>query len=51
MPVSQEGIEQWHFYANSVRYASAMAGPDYATFKNGWWKLAKNLQEMKNLID
>jgi hypothetical protein len=49
--IEQKWIEQWLFYANSIRYASAMAGPDYAAFKNGWWKLTKNLQEMKNLID
>jgi hypothetical protein len=44
-------IEQWLFYANSIRYASAMTGaPDYTTFKNGWWELTKNLQEMQSLI-
>jgi hypothetical protein len=50
-----EGLElkwtlQWLFYANSLRYASAMMGPDYATFKNGWWELTKNLQEMKDYL-
>lgn len=34
--VEQKWIAQWLVYANSVRYASAMSGPDYATFKNGW---------------
>ena len=43
-------VEQWLFYANSVRYASAMSGPDYAAFKNGWWKLTKNLQDMKSFL-
>jgi peroxiredoxin len=44
-------IQQWLFYANSVRYASAMTGaPDYAAFKNGWWELTKNLAEMQSLI-
>ena len=44
-------IEQWLFYANSVRYASAMTGaPDYATFNNGWWNLTKNLQDMQSAI-
>ena len=42
-------IKQWFFYANSVRYASAMGGPDFATFKNGWWELTANLQEMLKL--
>jgi hypothetical protein len=22
--------------------------PDYATFKNGWWKLNENIQHMKD---
>ncbi|MGD2295703.1 MAG: multiheme c-type cytochrome, partial [Candidatus Aminicenantes bacterium] len=43
-------VEQWLFYANSVRYAAAMMGPDYAAFKNGWWKLTKNLQDMRDII-
>jgi hypothetical protein len=50
-PIEQKWIEQWLFFANSIRYASAMAGPDYAAFKNGWWKLTKNLQEMRLHID
>lgn len=42
-------IRQWLFYANSVRYASAMTGaPDYAAFKNGWWDLSSNLQMMRD---
>jgi hypothetical protein len=45
-------IKQWLFYANSVRYASAMTGaPDYAAFKNGWWELSDNLQKMRDTID
>jgi len=42
-------IKQWFFYANSVRYASAMGCPDFATFKNGWWELTANLHEMFKL--
>jgi hydroxylamine dehydrogenase len=43
---------QWLFHANSIRYASAMTGaPDYATFKNGWWKLNENIQLMKDWIE
>jgi len=42
-------IRQWFFYANSVRYASAMGGPDFATFKNGWWELTANLHEILKL--
>jgi len=48
--IEHKWIEQWLFFANSVRYASAMNGPDYATFKNGWWKMSKNLQEMREAI-
>ncbi len=44
--LEQLWLRQWLFYANSVRYASAMGGPDYASFKNGWWELTANLQEM-----
>jgi len=44
--LEQLWITQWLFYANSVRYASAMSGPDYATFKNGWWYLTKTLRDM-----
>ena len=48
--IEQKWIEQWLFYANSNRYASAMAGPDYASFKSGWWKLTHTLQAMKDHI-
>jgi hydroxylamine dehydrogenase len=44
-------VQQWLFYANSIRYSSAMAGPDYAAFKNGWWYLTKNLNDMHQIID
>ncbi len=44
--------QQWLFYANSIRYSSAMTGaPDYAAFKNGWWYLTKTLQEIKVKIE
>ncbi len=50
--IEQMWVKQWLFYANSLRYAAAMPGaPDYATFKNGWWDLTNNLQEMKDMID
>ncbi len=48
--IEQMWVQQWLFYANSVRYASAMSGPDYAAFKNGWWYLTKNLNDMHLLI-
>ncbi|HUX06552.1 MAG TPA: multiheme c-type cytochrome [Acidobacteriota bacterium] len=48
--LERKWIEQWLFYANSVRYGSAMGGPDYSAFKNGWYYLTKNLQDMKDAI-
>jgi len=39
-------VEQWLFYANSTRFASAMAGADYGVFANGRWYLSRNLAEM-----
>lgn len=45
-------VKQRLFYANSVRYASAMTGaPDYAAFKNGWWEMSHNLERMKRIVD
>jgi hypothetical protein len=50
--IEQMWIRQWLFYANSVKYASAMTGaPDYAAFKNGWWNLTENLQHMRDWIE
>jgi hydroxylamine dehydrogenase len=50
--IEQRWMKQWLFYANSVRYASAMTGaPDYTAFKNGWWEMTNNLVEMKEMID
>ena len=50
--IEQMWIKQWLFYANSIKYASAMTGaPDYASFKNGWWNLTENLQHMKDWIE
>lgn len=48
--VEHKWMLQWFFYANSIRFASAMAGPDYATFKNGWWNLTTNLYQFHDLI-
>ncbi len=48
--IEQKWVDQWLFYANSVRYAAAMSGPDYAAFKNGWWELTNNLQEMADWL-
>jgi hypothetical protein len=44
--IEKKWVEQWLFYANSTRFASAMAGADYGVFANGRWNLSKNIQEM-----
>lgn len=49
-PIEQRWIRQWLIYANSVRYGAAMQGPDYSTFKNGFWELTNNLAEMEQFI-
>ena len=43
-------VEQWLFYANSTRLASAMAGADYGVFANGRWYLSKNIRDMLDWI-
>ena len=48
--IEQMWVQQWLFYANSVRYSAAMSGPDYAAFKNGWWYLTKNLNDMHAMM-
>jgi hydroxylamine dehydrogenase len=44
-------VEQWLFYANSTRFASAMGGADYGAFANGRWYLSKNIQEMRDWLE
>jgi hydroxylamine dehydrogenase len=51
-PIEQRWVKQWLFYANAVRYASAMTGaPDYTAFKLGWWEMTNNLVEMQDMIE
>jgi hypothetical protein len=50
--IEKQWVKQWLFYGNSVRYAAAMTGAfDYAAFKNGWWELSENLQQMQDLLE
>ena len=49
--IEKKWVEQWLFYANSTRFASAMAGADYGVFANGRWHLSKNLQEMMDWLE
>jgi len=44
-------VEQWLFYANSTRFASAMTGADYGAFANGRWHLSKNIQKMLDWLE
>lgn len=43
-------VEQWLFYANSTRFASAMMGADYGVFANGRWFLSRNIRDMIDRI-
>jgi hypothetical protein len=49
--IEKKWIEQWLFYANSTRFASAMAGADYGAFANGRWYMSKNIQEMIDWLE
>jgi hydroxylamine dehydrogenase len=49
--IEKKWVEQWLFFANSTRYASAMAGADYGVFANGRWYLNKNVQEMLDWLE
>ncbi len=44
--IEKQWVEQWLFYGNSTRFASAMMGADYGVFANGRWYMAKNIQEI-----
>ncbi len=43
-------VEQWLFFANSVRYATAMMGADLGTFENGRWYTTKTLRHMEDWL-
>lgn len=44
--IEKKWVEQWLFFANSTRFASAMMGADFGAFDQGRWYMAKNIQEM-----
>ncbi len=50
-PLEKKWVEQWLFYANSVRLATAMGGADYGVFANGRWYLSRNIREMQALLE
>jgi len=49
--IEKKWVEQWLFFANSSRFASAMMGADYGVFANGRWYLSKNIQEMIDWLE
>jgi hydroxylamine dehydrogenase len=49
--IEKKWVEQWLFYANSIRYSSAMVGADYGVFANGRWYMSKNIQEMSDWLE
>jgi hydroxylamine dehydrogenase len=49
--LEKKWVEQWLFFANSTRFASAMAGADYGVFANGRWYMSKNIQEMADWLE
>ena len=50
-PIEKMWVEEWLFFANSTRFASAMAGADYGVFANGRWYLSKNIRGMQEWLD
>jgi len=48
--IEKKWMEQWLFYANSTRLASAMAGADHGAFANGRYYMSKNVQEILDWI-
>jgi hypothetical protein len=49
--IEKKWIEQWLFFANSTRFASAMMGADYGVFANGRWHMSKNIHEMEDWLE
>lgn len=49
--IEKKWVEQWLFFANSTRFASAMMGADYGAFANGRWYMSKNIQEMIDWLE
>ena len=44
-------VESWLFYANSVRFAAAMAGADYGVFAHGAWYLSRTITQIKDYLE
>jgi hypothetical protein len=44
--IEKQWVEQWLFFGNSTRFASAMVGADYGVFTDGRWSMSKTIQQM-----
>lgn len=44
-------VEEWLFFANSTRFASAMGGADYGVFADGRWAMSRNVQKMADWLE
>ena len=50
--IERKWSETWLFYANTIRFASAMGGGgDYGVFADGRYHLSKNLLELNDWLD
>jgi hypothetical protein len=49
--IERKWVEQWLFFANSTRFASAMVGADYGVFANGRFYLSRNIQDMVDWLE
>jgi hypothetical protein len=49
--IEKKWVEQWLFFANSTRFASAMGEADYGSFANGRWHMTKNIEEMVDWLE
>lgn len=48
--IEKKWMQQWLFFGNSTRFASAMMGADYGVFADGRWSMAQNVQEMMDAL-
>jgi len=44
--MEKQWVEQWLFYANSTRLASAMMGADYGVFAGGRWQMSRTVEQL-----
>ncbi len=49
--IEKKWMNQWLFYGNSTRFAAAMMGADYGAFADGRWKMAFNVQALKDYLE